>query len=203
VLLGQASSYSVLPAPSAFEFYFFESPWQFLALLMVCGLVLLYQANQVRSKRFMYWGSACIALGVLVLILATCVTTRREILIARTKDFINHTAPLNAPAILPFLTSDCAFYASPQATTPTVTVKEVDNFAKGKVVDFIDAQSIVRLDVSIDSPTAGRSQLWLRTYVKASLMNGEALPVSSRWELQWVLENGVWKVASVRLLERD
>lgn len=170
---------------------------------MVCGLVLLYQANQVRSKRFMHWGTTCITLGVAMLILATSITTQRETVIARTKDLVAHTAPLETDTLRPYLTDDCAFYRGPSDSTATVTLKEVDNFIRGKTIDIVDSQTIRRLDASVDSPTTARSQLWLRTYVKAPLLGGESLPVSTRWELQWVLKDDLWKVHSVRMLEKE
>jgi Na+/proline symporter len=197
-----SGAYPELPDPSPLAFYLLESPWQLLVLLTVSGLVLLYQANQARNKRFMYAGIACIALGTILLIVASCLTTPREEVIKRTRLLISLTAPLVADNIKPLLTPDCTFKIGPGNIAPTLTVAQLENYAKGVKVEVIDSHSISRLDCSIDATASARTQIWLKTYVKSSAA-GDGIPASTRWELQWVLVDNQWKLRSALLLERE
>ncbi len=195
-------AYPELPDPSPLVLYFLESPWQLVALLSICGLVLLYQANQARNKRFMHTGIGCIAVGLIILIIASSVTTQRELIIRRTNQIISQTTPLDIDAIKPLLTSDCTFYLGPKPPAPFLTIGQIETFIKSMKISAIQAQSISRLDVSIDTPTTARTQIWIKTYVN-STSAGDLPPVATRWEFEWILVDNAWKLHSARLLERD
>lgn len=185
--------------PPVLQHLLLESPWAVAVTLAAVGIVLGLVGRRGGPRWLAHATWVGLPLALAVVLLARFVTTDREAAIARTRELINTTAPWDVPQLLAMF--------EPGATLVGPNGNAWLDLAqlRGEVSDAasqfpVVRQSFDRLEAEARADGTAITALSLRTTFDPQL--GMALPVPSRWQLTWRMDDtGVYRVTQVQWLE--
>lgn len=185
----------MLPDPPFFEHHLLESPWALAATLALIGVVLFVHGARRLNRRVVIVAGVSMLLGIGVVVLATFVTTTRELLIARTREMIAATAPLDLPRLRGFVASG-AQLVGPDGS-PWLDAEEIFRELESATHRFsIVAQDAGRLTAETPAPTLGRTSLHVRTTFGG---RPPSAPIATDWVFTWEKQtDGRWRVTRLQ-----
>lgn len=206
---------AMLPAPPLWEVWLFERPWTPSIVLVLLGVGAWWFFNQrSQARRGVQAAGACMLLALLVVSLATLVTTARETLAQRTRALIGGVARAEIGALTELLAPDAAVLLNGQTwllgrdrilrgvdETTGSSFKVAPNGAR--VLE--EHQQVLR-----GAGDSARTQVWVRIEGVNSSFFGR-----SWWRISWRREDAsadaidaggpkhVWRVTTIDLLQID
>lgn len=187
-----------LPSPPLLERALFENPWPLALVLLAAGLLAWYVLTQrahLRVARAVIL--ICILAAAGVVALARLVTTTRETLDARTRDFVRAVATADTIAARTILTNDAALYwwIDPNGLPLDLLLARIErDFREGGSYRVAEHQ-VLSVQASVDSPTTARVQVKVRVVAAAA-----NFPNISWWRLDYVREGDAWRVDAIQPL---
>ncbi|MBX9735989.1 MAG: hypothetical protein K2X32_03605 [Phycisphaerales bacterium] len=200
-LLGGGASPAPLDAPSQLEEYLLVWPWPLAAILIASGLVGFFLLNRMGKPARVSVGVLAlgVGLGIAVIVLASRVTTAREAVMSRTREFIAAAATADRAAADPLLAPDLELrgLGSGRIIDRARLLTIIDSDMKTRWV--VKEHSIGTLRSIIDGPNTARSQVEVHVTPEQFPMS-----MSSWWLLRWRMDpNGTWRIMSIEPQQID
>lgn len=191
-----------LPDPPWLEHYTLEQPWFTVVALLALGLIGFALLNRSgRGRAAMMVGAAGVVLGVGVAALAMLVTTTREQLLDRTREFVDMAATGQVDRVEAMLASDVTMDIVGDVTAPArarlLQIVREDLNGRWKVVEH----RISRMRSTVDGEAVARTQM--RVHVTPEVTK---FPIGSWWIITWRKEAGPtdeWRVWSIQAQQID
>ncbi len=196
-----------LPDSPLFQRLAFENPWALMILLVIAAAVAWIVLNRMgRTRRAIQTSAALCVAAIGLWILAGQVTTAREIIKLKTRQFIQAVATADVQTVEDLLTPDARLYnivggtrggggvGGSQGVPVDAIVSQLQNFRPGapyeiEQVAFLDLQS------TLDGPKVGRTQVRIRV----TPVNGGLVFAWFRFDWRQV-PDGDWQVKGIDLL---
>ncbi|MCW5757931.1 MAG: hypothetical protein KIT54_11910 [Phycisphaeraceae bacterium] len=199
----QAPAIEALPAPPTIEHFLFEQPWPTMALLAILAILawLLFRARK-QQRLGVIVAVLLLACAGGIAILASRVTTDREVVLNRTVELIEATAKADTTALRDILDVDTAVLRSegsirrvlPPSRDTADILAQVDRYLKGQY--SITSVKLPNRQATIDGRNTARSQV--RVAVEADALSRTHY---SWWRLHWARgTDGQWRCFEIEPL---
>jgi hypothetical protein len=180
------------PDPPLVTHAIFESPWLVCIALLTTAVALTLVGYRRAQRGPVLAGAVAAGLAVLVVVIASLVTTGRERMLDRTRKLVQAAiVPVNLDAFGEILSRDVEFFGRGYDQILATLDRSTDRWR-------VRQAYITRLAVHQDSETRGQTYLSVVTRLDTSLGGGSA---QTRWLLHWRRESDDrWRISRIEWL---